>query len=73
MKERIQKIISARGVASRRKAEEWIQEGRVSCNGKICTLGDTADTETDLITVDGVALPAAEKPVYIMLHKPRGL
>lgn len=72
MKERIQKIISARGVASRRKAEEWIQEGRVSCNGKICTLGDTADTETDLITVDGVALPAAEKPVYIMLHKPRG-
>ena len=72
MKERIQKIISARGVASRRKAEEWIQEGRVSCNGKICPLGDTADTETDLITVDGVALPAAEKPVYIMLHKPRG-
>ena len=72
MKERIQKIISARGVASRRKAEEWIQEGRVSCNGKICTLGDTADTETDLITVDGVALPAAEKPVYIVLHKPRG-
>ena len=72
MKDRIQKIISARGVASRRKAEEWIQEGRVSCNGKICTLGDTADTETDLITVDGVALPAAEKPVYIMLHKPRG-
>ena len=72
MKERIQKIISARGVASRRKAEEWIQEGRVSCNGKICTLGDTADTETDLITVDGAALPAAEKPVYIMLHKPRG-
>ena len=72
MKERIQKIISARGVASRRKAEEWIQEGRVSCNGKICALGDTADAEADLITVDGVALPAAEKPVYIMLHKPRG-
>ena len=72
MKERIQKIISARGVTSRRKAEEWIRNGRVACNGSICVLGDTADPDIDVITVDGVALPAAEKPVYIMLHKPRG-
>lgn len=72
MKERIQKILSARGVASRRKAEEMIQSGRVSCNGKICAIGDTADPDADVITVDGSALPAAEKPVYIMLHKPRG-
>ena len=72
MKERIQKIISARGVASRRKAEEMICAGRVSCNGRICVLGDTADPDTDQITVDGTVLPAAEKPVYIMLHKPRG-
>ena len=72
MKERIQKIISARGVTSRRKAEEWIQSGRVFCNGKQAVLGDTADPDVDVITVDGVPLPAAEKPVYIMLHKPRG-
>ena len=72
MKERIQKILSARGVASRRRAEEMICAGRVSCNGKICVLGDTADPDIDMITVDGTALPAAEKPVYIMLHKPRG-
>ena len=72
MKERIQKIISARGVASRRKAEEWIQGGRVFCNGKQVVLGDTADPDIDVITVDGAPLPAAEKPVYIMLHKPRG-
>ena len=72
MKERIQKIISARGVTSRRKAEEWIQAGRVCCNEKTCVLGDTADADVDVITVDGVPLPAAEKPVYIMLHKPRG-
>ena len=72
MKERIQKILSARGIASRRKAEEMILAGRVSCNGKICAIGDTADSDADVITVDGVMLPAAEKPVYIMLNKPRG-
>lgn len=72
MKERIQKILSARGVASRRKAEEMIQSGRVRCNGAVCALGDTADPDLDIITVDGDALPAAQKPVYIMLHKPRG-
>lgn len=72
MKERIQKILSSRGVASRRKAEEMIQAGRVCCNGIPCKLGDTADPQTDVITVDGTALPAEEKPVYIMLHKPRG-
>ena len=72
MKERIQKIISARGVTSRRKAEEWIQAGRVHCNGNPCVLGNTADPAVDVITVDGVPLPAEEKPVYIMLNKPRG-
>ncbi len=72
MVERIQKILSARGIASRRKAEEMIQAGRVSCNGKTCVLGDTADPETDEIAVDGAALPAQPGLVYIMLHKPRG-
>lgn len=72
MKERLQKILSARGVASRRKAEEWIKAGRVSCNGMVCALGDTADPEVDRITVDGKPLPEAAEHVYLMLHKPRG-
>ncbi len=72
MQDRIQKILSARGVASRRKAEEMICAGRVLCNGKVCILGDTADPNVDVILIDGNPLPAAEKPVYIMLNKPRG-
>ncbi|MBE6958612.1 MAG: rRNA pseudouridine synthase [Ruminococcaceae bacterium] len=72
MKERLQKILSARGMASRRKAEEWITAGRVQVNGQIARLGDTADPETDEILVDGKPLPSQEKYVYIMLNKPRG-
>ena len=72
MKERLQKILSARGVASRRRAEEMIAEGRVACNGRVCVLGDTADPEIDQITIDGQPLPGAAASVYIMLHKPRG-
>lgn len=72
MKERLQKILSARGVASRRKAEELILAGRVSCNGDICQLGDSADPDTDTILVDGKPLPSQREYIYIMLHKPRG-
>lgn len=72
MKERIQKIISSRGLASRRKAEEWINAGRVTCNGSLCRLGDSADPETDEICIDGKPLPTEGKRLYIMLHKPRG-
>lgn len=72
MTERLQKIISARGLASRRKAEEWISSGRVTCNGCVAKLGDSADPEIDEILVDGKPLPSMEKYVYIMLHKPRG-
>ncbi len=72
MKERIQKIIAARGMTSRRKAEEWICTGRVSCNGETVSLGACADPDTDDIRVDGRPLPSAEGFVYIMLHKPRG-
>ena len=72
MKERLQKIISARGLASRRQAEQWIIAGRVICNGQIARLGDQADPDTDIILVDGKVLPSTEKPVYLMLHKPRG-
>lgn len=72
MKERLQKILSARGVASRRKAEEMIQSGRVSVNGQVASLGDTADAAADWILIDGRPLPAQPKYCYLMLHKPRG-
>lgn len=72
MKERIQKILSQRGVASRRQAEQMIADGRVRCNGEVCTLGQTADAGIDVITIDGNPLPSAGSAVYIMLHKPKG-
>ena len=72
MKERLQKILSARGVASRRHAEELIRSGRVTCNGVVAELGQTADPEVDEIIVDGKPLPQASEYVYLMLHKPRG-
>jgi len=72
MTERIQKIISARGVASRRQAELMIKAGRVSCNGETCNLGDSADPDKDTILVDGNPLPHAGEKVYILLNKPRG-
>ncbi len=72
MKERLQKILSARGVASRRKAEEWITQGKVSVNGIPAKLGDTADAEADEILIDGKPLPKQEAYVYILLNKPRG-
>lgn len=72
MQERVQKIVAACGIASRRKAEEWIKAGRVMVNGKICSLGDLADAETDTILVDGKPLEKSEEKVYIMLNKPRG-
>ena len=72
MKERLQKILSARGVCSRRKAEELIQSGKVTVNGIPAGLGDTADPEVDEILVDGSSLPSQKEYVYIMLNKPRG-
>ena len=72
MMERLQKILSARGIASRRKAEEMIAQGRVNCNGIVASLGDSADPDKDVILVDGIPLPSQSEYVYIMLHKPRG-
>ena len=72
MKERLQKILSSRGLCSRRKAEELIAAGKVSVNGITARVGDTADPETDNILLDGKVLPSGERLVYIMLHKPRG-
>ena len=72
MTERLQKLISAAGLMSRRAAEEAINAGRVSVNGKRAALGEKADPETDLITVDGKELPKETTKLYLMLNKPRG-
>lgn len=72
MKERLQKILSSRGVASRRRAEDLISAGQVCVNGAVAKLGDTADPELDQILVEGKPLPGPGSHVYIMLHKPRG-
>ena len=72
MKERLQKILSGRGLCSRREAEKWIEAGRVTVNGLPAELGAAADPEQDQIMVDGRPLPGEGKLVYLMLHKPRG-
>ncbi len=72
MKERLQKILSARGVASRRKAEEMIISGQVTVNGELASLGCSADPESDEIRIQGKLLPGKKEHVYLMLHKPRG-
>ena len=72
MKERIQKILSSRGVTSRRNAEQFIVAGRITCNGVVCKLGDSADPDVDIILVDGKELPSAGENIYIMLNKPKG-
>ena len=72
MEERLQKILSAAGLCSRRTAETWLTAGRVTVNGVPAALGDKADAEKDAIAVDGKPLPKAESFRYLMLHKPRG-
>lgn len=72
MTERLQKILASRGIASRRKAEELITQGRVTRNGTVAQLGDSADPDIDEILLDGKPLPSREALVYIMLNKPRG-
>ena len=72
MAERLQKILSAHGIASRRAAETLILQGRVTVNGRIAVLGQTADAEQDRICVDGAPLPERAETVCLMLYKPRG-
>lgn len=73
MYQRLQKLISAAGVASRRAAEEMIRQGRVTVNGRICAVGDGADPEQDEILLDGVPLCLQQERVFILLHKPAGV
>jgi len=73
MEERLQKLISSCGLASRRTAEGWLEAGRVTVNGVTAHLGDRADLERDEILVDGKPLvQAAQSRTYLMLNKPRG-
>ena len=72
MEERLQKLLSAAGVCSRRAAEEYITAGRVTVNGQTAQIGDKADPDRDLVAVDGVSLSKGTKQIWIMLHKPKG-
>ena len=73
MADRLQKILSAAGISSRRAAEELIRQGRVSVNGQTVTeLGTKADAAADDIRVDGRRVKPAGRRVYILMNKPRG-
>lgn len=73
MEERLQKLLSAAGVCSRRAAEDYITAGRVSVNGAPAVLGQRADLERDEVTVDGKPLRRRDPWVCLMLNKPRGV
>lgn len=73
MQERLQKILSARGIASRRKAEEYILAGLVTVNGKKAELGQKADPEVDRIEVDGKVMQERADMQYFVLYKPVGV
>lgn len=72
MEERLQKILSAAGVCSRRAAERYIEAGRVTVNGETAQLGTRADLARDQVHLDGKPLPKQAEPVYLLLNKPRG-
>lgn len=69
--ERLQKILARAGLCSRREAEVWIADGRVTVNGHVVTLGDRADLASDHVKVDGKLLQGVERPRYVLLYKPR--
>jgi 23S rRNA pseudouridine2605 synthase len=72
MLERVQKFISEAGLASRRKAEEFIRSGQVSINGRRAKLGDKVDPEHDEVKVYGRAVRPAAQKIYVALNKPKG-
>ena len=72
MEERLQKILAQAGLCSRREAERWILEGRVTVNGHAASLGDRADLRRDQRPSDGQPLGAAEEKTSLLLSKPRG-
>ena len=70
MLERLQKILSARGICSRRKAEEYIKAGLVRVNGKVATLGQKADPEKDSVEVEGKVIQERAELLYYLMQKP---
>lgn len=75
MEERIQKILSQWGIASRRQAEQLILNGQVMVNGQVATLGQKANPDCDCITVDGKKIKQASRPqfIYLLINKPLGV
>lgn len=75
MQERVQKILSQWGIASRRQAEQLIMEGRVRLNGTVAQLGQKADPEHDQVEVDGRLIQRRDRPelIYLLLNKPTGV
>ena len=73
MEDRLQKILSAAGICSRRKAEEYITAGRVTVNGETASLGDRADPEKDVVALDGKEVLRPGSRTVLMLYKPRGV
>ena len=75
MSERVQKVLSQWGIASRRKAEKMILEGRIEINGQTASLGDKADLTVDVLRVDGKLIKRSERPqfIYLLLNKPPGV
>ncbi len=71
--ERLQKLLARAGLGSRRACEELLRQGRVTVNGEVARLGQSADPATDLIAVDGRPLAARAQPRYVVLHKPAGV
>lgn len=71
--QRLQKVLAAAGIASRRASEELIAQGRVSVNGRTAELGDKVDAERDVVEVDGERVSVDPERVYVMLNKPRGV
>lgn len=72
MPERLQKALSAAGIASRRRSEELIVAGRVRVNGEVATLGDRVDAATDVVEVDGERITLDTTLRYVLLNKPQG-
>jgi pseudouridine synthase len=72
--QRLQKILSQWGIASRRHAETLIREGRVRVNGRVASIGDKANPQSDRLTVDGKPLRVSDRPdkIYLLIHKPPG-
>jgi len=70
---RLQKVLAAAGIASRRGAEELIDAGRVTVNGRVASLGARVDPQRDQVAVDGVGVPVAADLVYLAVNKPRGM